>query len=93
MRGPQPIAIELTPRLKATLTQITRRANSPQYEVLRAKIILAAAADANNQQIADQLTVHRQTVRKWRQRWADAAQRLNASAAEVDPVQDRDGTG
>ena len=84
MRGPKPQTIELTPRLQAVLAKITKRANSPQYEVLRAKIILAAAAGANNRQIAGQLGGHRQTVRKWRQRWANATQRLNAAAAEVD---------
>lgn len=84
MRGPKPRTIELTPRLEAVLTKITRRANSPQFEVQRTKMILAAAAGANNQQVADCLEVDRRTVRKWRQRWADATQRLNAAAAEVD---------
>ena len=84
MRGPRPLTIELTPHLQAVLTKITKRASSPQFEVQRAKMILAAAAGANNQQVADRFEVDRRTVRKWRQRWADATQRLNAAAAEVD---------
>ena len=84
MRGPKPLTIELAPRSKHVLTSITHRATSPQYEVQRAKMILAAAAGANNQQIADRLEIDRRTVRKWRQRWADATERLDAAAAEVD---------
>ena len=76
MRGPKPVSLQLTSRQQALLQQIVRRATSPQCEVMRAQIILAAAEGKNNQQIADRLGIDPQTVRTWRGRWAEAAERL-----------------
>jgi transposase len=66
------------------LVQIVRRASSPQAEVTRAKMILAAADGMNNQHIAERLAVHLQTARTWRGRWAEAEDRLVAIEGEGD---------
>ncbi len=73
MRGPQPTQIRLTNRERVALEQIVRRQTSPQREVTRAKILLAAADGENNQHIATRLGLHRETVRTWRDRWAGLA--------------------
>jgi transposase len=52
--------------------------------VTRSKIILMAADGLCNQYIADDLGVHIQTPRRWRNRWAEAAERLGAVEAESD---------
>lgn len=84
MRGPKPTEIELTKRQHAELARIVRKANSKQVHVMRAKIILLAEEGLNNQQIANRLEGHRETVRKWRDRWADEAENLAAVEAEAD---------
>ena len=84
MRGPRPIDLHLTAHQRKTLEQIVRRATSPQYEVTRAQIILAADEGKNNQQIADQFDLHSQTVRTWRRRWVESAERLSLIEAEGD---------
>jgi putative transposase len=82
MRGPQPIAIALTNAQRTELERITRKATSQQAHVTRAKIILLAADGDNNSAIATQLGCHRETVRKWRQRWTAAADRLATVATD-----------
>lgn len=52
--------------------------------VTRSKIILMADDGLNNQYIADDLGIHVQTPRRWRTRWAEAAERLAAVGAESD---------
>src|SRR5437016_11279056 len=86
MRGPQPLQIQITVRQQAILEQVVRRTTSPQCEVSRAQIILAAAERKNNQEIAEQLGLTPATVRTWRRRWADAADRLAAFEAQDDEV-------
>lgn len=83
-RGPKPKAIELSQRQRAILEQIVRRAQSAQCMVMRSKIILLAADGLRNQYIADDLAVHIQTVRRWRNRWADAVDHLGAIEMEAD---------
>lgn len=82
MRGPQPTAIKLTSEQRTELERITRKTTSQQAHVTRAKLILLAADGDNNSAIATQLGCHRETVRKWRQRWAAAAARLATVAAD-----------
>lgn len=86
MRGPQPLQLQLTVRQQAILEQIVRRSTSPQCEVIRAQIILAAAERKNNQEIAERLRLTPSTVRTWRRRWADAADQLTALEAQDDEV-------
>ena len=85
MRGPKPIQIELSADERAELELLVRRHTTPQQLALRARIVLAAATEATNCQIARQENVTVDTVRLWRSRW------LGCAAASVDdlPVVDR----
>src|SRR5215210_5487606 len=69
MRGPKPPLLTLTDDLRQELELLTRRHSAPQQLVLRARIVLAAAAGLNNGQVGRQLSVSRDMVRLWRQRW------------------------
>ena len=51
------------------LTQLTKRHRSEQHQVLRARIVLAAAQGHANVQIARELSINVDTVRLWRDRW------------------------
>jgi putative transposase len=64
-------AIHLSEQEQETLTRLTRRHRSEQQVVLRARIILAAAQGASTIQIARELEVNVDTVRLWRDRWAN----------------------
>jgi len=64
-----PFRIELTPQEQAQLETIARRYTSPYYSVVRAKIVLLAAQDLDNAEIADRLDLPRQVVSKWRKRF------------------------
>ena len=68
MRGPKPPMIELTEVERQDLERLVRRHTTPQQLALRARIILAAAAGANNCQLARQLDVRLDMVRRWRAR-------------------------
>jgi putative transposase len=85
MRGPQPSPIVLTDAERHELDMLVRRHTTPQHVVLRARIVLTAADGANNCQIARLLTVSRDTVRLWRERWLGLQP---ATLADV-PVADR----
>jgi len=78
MPGPRPLPIVLTDRQRETLEHLTRRTNSTQGLVRRARIVLAAAEGHNNEQIARRLTINRETVRLWRRAWSDAGELLGA---------------
>ena len=69
MRGPKPPTIVLQDAERAGLDQLVRRHTTAQQLALRARIVLAAAAGANNSQIARQEGVNLDTVRLWRARW------------------------
>jgi putative transposase len=84
MRGPKATHIELTNRQRAELEQIIRKANSKQIHVTRAKIIILADKGLSNQQIADRLEGHRETARRWRDRWAAEVENLVAVEGEAD---------
>lgn len=54
------------------LSELRARARSytsPYFEVLRAKIILLAAQDLSNKEIAHRLDTPRQVVSRWRKRF------------------------
>ena len=78
MRGPKPDEINLTPRLKEILEKIVRRYTNPYWLVIRAKMILYAAAGDNNTEIAQRIDTTPDTVRKWRDRWIEEESRLLA---------------
>jgi transposase len=66
--------VELSAKERMTLESIVRCPSSAQREVLRARIILLAAAEQRNEQIQAVLKVSKPVVIKWRGRFA--AQRL-----------------
>lgn len=51
------------------LEQLTKRHRSEQQQVLRARIVLAAAQGRGNAQIAHDLAINVDTARLWRDRW------------------------
>ena len=83
-RGPQPTKISLTENQRAALQEIVRGRLTPQSEALRARIILEADSGARNAHIADNLHIQRQTVRLWRNRWADKAEIIEQIEAKED---------
>ena len=85
MRGPQPPAIVLSPGVRQDLEALVRRHTTPQQLALRARIVLAAAAGANNGQIVRRLAVSLDMVRRWRARWVA----LQPATQEEVPVADR----
>ena len=85
MRGPKPPMIELAAAERQELERLVRRHTTPQQVALRARIILAAADGANNCQIARQLDVSLDMVRRWRERW----RALQPASCEDLPLADR----
>lgn len=63
-------AITLTDEERSTLTKWSRGRSTPARLVQRAQIVLAAAAGAENKEIAAQLGCTRRTVGTWRNRFA-----------------------
>lgn len=59
----------LSKQEQEALTQISKRHRSEQQQVLRARIVLAAAQAYSNAQIARDLAINVDTVRLWRDRW------------------------
>jgi hypothetical protein len=74
MRGPKPkYVIELTSEEEQALRKLVGARNSPQGQVLRARMLLLAFdhPEWNNQQIAREAGCTDWTVRKWRKRWLE----------------------
>ena len=55
------------------LAHLARRVTSTQRLARRARIVLAAAEGANNEQIAERLGINRETSRLWRGVWLENA--------------------
>jgi transposase len=64
-----PYRIELSSSERARLESIARKYTSPYRDVIRAKIVLYAAAGLDNDEIATRLDTPRQIVSKWRKRF------------------------
>lgn len=64
-----PFLIELSPTERRTLETSARKYTSPYRDVVRAKVVLLAAAGWRNDQIADRLDMPTQHVCKWRKRF------------------------
>ncbi len=64
-------AIRLSEQEQEELRRLTKRHRSEQQVVLRARIILAAAQGSSNIHIARELDINVDTVRLWRDRWAN----------------------
>ncbi|MBA2664590.1 MAG: helix-turn-helix domain-containing protein [Bradymonadaceae bacterium] len=84
MRHPAP-RIELPLQVREMLEGWTRQYTLAAHFVLRAKILLAASQGIALGQIARDLGIERNTVKKWRRRWLEAAQRLSL-VADQDPA-------
>src|SRR5438309_1060679 len=69
MRGPKPVAVELTENERMTLARWARRRKTAQALAQRSRIILACAGGGSNTEIAAQLGLARDTVAKWRSRF------------------------
>jgi transposase len=65
-----PYVVILNDSEEGTLRRVASSARAPHRDVLRARIVLAAARDTPNAQIAATLGVHVDTVRKWRRRFS-----------------------
>jgi transposase len=64
-----PFLIRLDADERRTLESIAKQYTSPYRDVIRAKIILYAAAGLRNDEIAARLDTPRQIVSKWRKRF------------------------
>jgi len=63
--------IRLTDEERAALTRWSRGRSTPARQVVRAKIVLLAAEDRMNKDIAAELGIRPNTVVRWRSRFAD----------------------
>ena len=71
MSRPSPFAVRLTASQRRVLEGRLRRPTAQQREVLRARIVLAAADGEQNIQIAGRLGLAVNTVSKWRKRFVE----------------------
>lgn len=86
------VEVEVSERQQAALEKWVRnKADSPYRLVERCLIILMSADGVSNAEQARRLGVDRQRPRRWRGRWAEAADRL--AAAEAKGATDRDLSG
>ena len=76
----------VTPKLseiqKNILLGITKRRDSPQHLVRRAKVVLLAADGQNNEEIVPQAALCVDTVRIWRIRWNHRQEQIDAIEAD-----------
>jgi len=64
------VRIEISRRLRGALESIARSLRAPHARVVRAQVVLFAAAGHSNAEIARRLQCEVKTVRKWRGRFA-----------------------
>lgn len=80
--------IELSARVRKILREIARQRRSEHRQVIRARLLLAMAEGAGNNELARKLKMDRGVVRGWRNRWLELAPRL--SQAEASASRDAD---
>lgn len=85
MPDPQAAPLHVSPQQQDILEHIVRRTTSAQRLVKRSRIILLAITGIPNTQIAQQVQVDHETVRRWRDRWRAAEARLQAIEATGKP--------
>jgi transposase len=92
MAGTRSVPIELSERQRELLERWSRSKKTSQRLVERSRIVLLSAAGWLNEAQAQHLGVDRQRVRRWRHRWAqemdtlDAAEKAGASAADFEAL-------
>jgi transposase len=64
-----PFVLELTTEQRSVLESRARQYTLPYRDVVRAKIVLMAAAGMGNDEIAARLDTRREVVSKWRKRF------------------------
>src|SRR5947209_3158519 len=69
MHGPKPAELAVNERERTELEALVRRHGTPQQIAQRGRVILLAAQGKNNGQIARELALKVDTVRRWRMRW------------------------
>jgi transposase len=86
---PAPIAVQITlsDEERAQLEAWARKRTSAQALAERSRIVLAAAGGLKNAEVARELGVHRESVRKWRGRFAE--HRLDGLVDEPRPGRPR----
>ena len=84
MPGPHPPFILPTPRQRAILEHLGRRATSPQRTVRRVRTTSMAADGIHNQQVAARIGIDRETASIWRTRWLQASAKLATVETEAD---------
>lgn len=73
--------VEVSKRQENILQRLVDAKKTPQQLAERARIVLMSADGVSNADQADILSVDRQRVRRWRQRWADRQAALGAAEA------------
>ena len=64
-----PNVVVLSPKERKHLRRVAGKYTSPYRDVVRAKVILMAAAGLENKEIGQRLDLPRQIVSKWRKRF------------------------
>ncbi|HEY1351861.1 MAG TPA: helix-turn-helix domain-containing protein [Ktedonobacteraceae bacterium] len=83
-KGPKPAELQLDEEEQNEWEALVRRQSTPQQRAQRARMILGAADGKRNAQIARDLGVCGDTVRKWRMHWIglQAVSREDLSVSE-----------
>ena len=71
-------AVEVGEKVGKVLRQVVRETSSPYWLVTRAKVILRAAGGESNSQIGREMGMTRNSVIKWRGRWGNNQDRVDA---------------
>ena len=87
MPTPKPQPILLSHRQQSVLEKIARSQTSSVQLVRPVQIIRQMAQGKNNQQVAQKMGIHGETVRHWRQSWVEAAERLSTAEATANDKQ------
>jgi|SRR5919205_3389836 putative transposase len=85
MPNPQASILHVSPLQQELLEKMVRRTTNAQRLVKRGQIILEAAEGISNSKIAQHLQVDYETVRRWRDRWHAAQERLQTIEAQGKP--------
>jgi transposase len=71
MPGPKAVAVSLSDQERAGLEKVSRRHHVSQQIAKRARIVLAVDEGKSNSQVMREMSISRDMVRQWRQRWVD----------------------